>query len=302
MSRKKRSSPQLQKEFATAASVTPKTYCSEYGAESITSSVRTQSSQEHSTSGFTPPVTKKRRNTFGSRKAPHVYDSVPDDFFFSPSILCRKNLVKNETKEKGSKDNNMCSSLADSADKSSYPKPSNSDSHLCGKFLFAANHGGQEAVDPILSNDSVNGSFISEGSSINDSREFEPRDKEDPSQNNEFDFDDTTTIHFSAVPRRIKQPSTAMTSLDEARAYFARLDASPLLIEAVDDNERRRKVVRTRRRMQSTHPMVMKEYRDYENACECAQVRAMLLEDFARNRKKFHAQDVLYEGFLDEED
>ena len=109
-----------------------------------------------------------------------------------------------------------------------------------------------------------------------------------------------------AASRRIKirQPSTTMTSLDEARAYFAQLDSLPLMMEAAaaNDREPRHKTVRTRRRLLPNHPVVRKDYRDYENACAGAQVPAMSLEEFARNRKQFQAQDVMYEGFLDADD
>lgn len=317
MSRKKKRStppppppPYHQKEIftaVTAVSVTPKTYFSEDGTESnIILSIQTQSSQEQSASGFTP-VAKKRRNTFGSRKAPHVYDSMSDDFFYSPSILCRKNSVSMESQEKRTDEGNRTKSASplDSADKSSLSTRSRSES-LDGPFLFEVKHEALEMNDPPVFTDSVNESIISQGSSITGVNESEHQTMitKDPShsQNNAFDFDDTTTIHSTTPTRRVKQPSSTMTSLDKARAYFAQLDSSPLLIEAVDDREPRRNIVRTRRRLLPTHPTVIKEYKDYENACACAQVPAMSLEEFSRNRKNFQADDVLYEGFLDADD
>ncbi len=292
MSRKKRSSPLHQK----AVSVTPKTHCSEDEAQSIVlSSIDTQSSHERSTSGFTPKA-KKRRNTFGNRKAPQVYHSISDDMFFSPSILCRKSVVKIEDQMTRTKDRSRSSSPSNESSSSQL------ESQLDRQFDFPVQQASQEKTVSTLSSDFVNESFHSEGASIIVMTRSEPQNTKIVSEDNEFDFDDTTTIHSSTNISYMKQPSSTMTSLHEARAYYAQLDASPIVVEAIDERERHRKVVRTRRRLLPTHPTVMNEYKEYVKACDCAHVPAMPLEEFARHRKKFQANDVLYEGFLDVDD
>lgn len=299
MSRKKRASPQFKKTLTTV-SVTPKTFSSQDGGESVISSIHTQSSQEHSSSGFTPVVTT-RRNTFGGRKTSRIVDSLSDDIFFSPSILCRKNLIKEEAKDKTSKVD-VRLSFSCSADTSTPPNghATETESHLCRKRAFSVKNRGQKILDPKSTDDPVNISSVSEGSSLGGNSDSEPQTMEG-SQSNEFKFDEMT-IHSTTAPIGTKQPSSTMTSLAEARAYFARLDASPLIMEAADAGGDRRKVVRTRRRLLPTHPMVMKEYKKYQIACKSAQVSPISLEDFARHRGKFQTPDVLYEGFLDEED
>jgi hypothetical protein len=157
-------------------------------------------------------------------------------------------------------------------------------------------------ADSTLFSVSANESLNSGKSSIIGITQGKLQNTKNISQDKEFDFDDSTTIHSAVNRTEMKQPSSTMTSLDEARAYFAQLDASPIVMEAVDDRERHRNVVRTRRRLLPTHPTVRKEYREYVQACECAKVPAMPLEEFARHRKLFQANDVIYEGFLDVED
>jgi hypothetical protein len=103
--------------------------------------------------------------------------------------------------------------------------------------------------------------------------------------------DDTATL----------QQPYSNTPLDVARAYFERLDKSPIPLENVNKSEPSpfRAVVRTSHRLKPTNPIVTSEYAKYEETCKEADVKPIPIATFLKHRHDFVRHDgLLYEGFL----
>lgn len=114
----------------------------------------------------------------------------------------------------------------------------------------------------------------------------------------------TGTPSFSELPciytKRVRQP-TATTALDVARAYFRKLDMSPIVLEKEGGpSPIGRGVTRTRRKACRQNPIILQEYAHYKDTCADADVKAISLDAYLRNRSMFADQGHIYEGFFDE--
>jgi hypothetical protein len=121
-----------------------------------------------------------------------------------------------------------------------------------------------------------------------------------------FDFDDNDAERIPSVPEKstnktkaVQQPN-AKSSLDEARAFFERLDATEVLtLDASATPTAPGKVYRTKARLCTTSPRFTREYSDYFQAIQATGVSPLGIQEYARHRMNFCRLGELYNGLLE---
>lgn len=109
----------------------------------------------------------------------------------------------------------------------------------------------------------------------------------------------------NTVALSLSQPSSN-TSLEDARSFFAQLDANqPLNLdhsETASAEKQKQPCIRTRRRgtAEVTDPLVHKEYNEYVAACQESGLAPRPVHEMLHHKSTFFRTTVIYDGFLDE--
>jgi hypothetical protein len=132
---------------------------------------------------------------------------------------------------------------------------------------------------------------------------------EEDAQGNDttFFFDDTndgepipSAPEKSTNKTKVVQQPNAKSSLDEARAFFERLDATEVLtLDASATPTAPGKVYRTKARLCTTSPRFTREYSDYFQAIQATGVSPLGVQEYARHRLNFCRLGELYNGLLE---
>lgn len=263
-------------------------------------SVRNTTNQddEHR-SGFTPHD-RRRRAVFGSKKGTKIID--PDDLFtYYDRFPSANEEDDDDTAFLNSKPDEEASSQHSSTSTATTTTTAQESAHKP-----STRNNFDQAVTATATEDSVVENEQKDTETLVSSSEEESESLEEEEQGelkpvvsqlekSEFDFDETT----DEEERSTKQPSSG-TELDAARAYFRKLDASPLVVESSLElpQQQPARVVRTRRRAH-TNATMQATYTKYQGTCQEAGVQPMSVENFIKHRDQF-SETVLYEGFLDE--
>jgi len=122
-----------------------------------------------------------------------------------------------------------------------------------------------------------------------------------------FDFEQNEKAEHEAkiavvVSTKQRQPQPGhRTSLDVARAFFAKIDAdqSLLTLSASPTPDRRRRKVRTTRGRLSAK-VANAEYQNYCQACRDSNVKPLPMRDFLTQRSEFFRAGEVFDGMFDE--
>lgn len=96
------------------------------------------------------------------------------------------------------------------------------------------------------------------------------------------------------------QRPTATSSIQQARAYFAHLDAAHQLhIDSSRSPSPCRPITRTTRKVQLSSPGFVNEYTQYARASRELGVTPLPTKEYAQSRRKFFRKAELFNGFVD---
>ena len=123
-----------------------------------------------------------------------------------------------------------------------------------------------------------------------------------------FNFNETTeeehnkkeTDDCKTPKRRVAAPSS-QTSMSAARAFFRHLDNEQLnLTQEPGTSPKRKRTVRTRRKLSLSDKQLSQEYKEYMAACEASKVSPLSRQEYLSNRGAYFRATSMYDGFLDE--